>query len=182
MSILRRLVLVALVVTVSALALGLSACATETPATKQAETAIQQAVLARGQVAEPPYRVQNFLSRAAINSWLERVDTPGKNWYIYLMSDAGAFIGYFIGNTIPLSYGVSLTSPIERLYGRYPDQGMLAIPAPGLDAVYYTGTDPSVHYFFDAETDALVTFNCKFVYFDMPLDIQVPRLKILLSD
>lgn len=154
--------------------------ASDNPAEVDAEA--QERVQRKAQAAEGVYEINNFLSRKSINSWLERMDTPDKLWYIYLMSDSGAFIGYHICDTVPLSYGVSLTNPMQMIddpHGGY-DAGSRVLPAPGMDGVFYTSTDPSVHFCFDAETNALVTFNTQFVYYDMPLNIAVPELRIRL--
>lgn len=135
----------------------------------------QEDIMKRAQTAEPVYQIQNFLSRQAINEWAERMDEPDKLWYVYLMTDSGAFIGYHICRTVPLSYGVSMTNPERREHG---GNGAVSLPAPGVDGVYYAGTDAEVFYCFDAETDALVTFKTNFVHYDQPLDMNVPELKL----
>lgn len=140
----------------------------------------QEETMKMGQTAEPTYQPQNFLSRRAINEWAQRMDTPDKLWYVYLMTDNGAFIGYHICRTVPLSYGVSLTSPEKT--ERWTNSGGVSKPAPGVDGVYYQGTDPEVFYCFDAETDALVTFKTRFVYYDQPLDISVPELRLKVNN
>lgn len=159
---------------VLAIALVAAVACSSGPRTYERDREAQENVLTRAQAAEPVYQIQNFLSRKAINEWLRRVDTPNKLWYIYLYTEAG-FIGYHICKTIPLSYGVSMTNPKQRIYS---SNGSVVVPAPGLDGVFYTGTDPGVHFCFDAETNALVTFNSLFVYYDAPLDLDVPRLRL----
>ena len=136
---------------------------------------VQESVLARAQAAVPAYQIDNFLSRKAVNEWLSRVDTSDKLWYVYVMADTGAFIGYYISRTIPLSYGVSITNPQQALVEFAGDP---VLPAPGLDGVFYTGVDKTAWYFFDAETDALITTNMRMTFLDRPLDIDVPLLKI----
>lgn len=137
----------------------------------------QDEVLSRAQDAEPPYQIQNFLSRQAINEWLRRMDTPNKLWYIYLRAESGAFIGYHICKTVPLSYGVSITNPARIAdIGGEPD---LVMPAPGLDGVFYTGVDPTLYFCFDSETDALILFALgNSTIYDKPLDADVPRLRL----
>jgi hypothetical protein len=61
---------------------------------------------------------------------------------------------------------------------KYSNNSRIALPAPGVDGVYYQGTDPEVFYCFDAETDALITFKLKFVYYDQPLNIEVPEFEL----
>jgi hypothetical protein len=151
------------------------ACGEFEQTAQQKDRATQEELMKSGQSSEPVYQIQNFLARKAINRWSRRMDTPNKLWYVYLMTESGAFIGYHICETIPLSYGVSLTNPMRVYTEEYGDPVM---PAPGVDSVFYSGTDPSVHYCFDAETDTLVTFNTKFVHYDRPLNVDAPRLRL----
>lgn len=171
----KKVILFALLGMLALAVVAFASCGEVGPSTQDQERETQDAVLKRGLDSQPIYQIQNFLSREAINKWLERMDTPNKLWYVYLMTESGAFIGYHVCNTVPLSYGVSLTNPSEKVTGRW---GNVTMPAPGLDAVYYTGTDPTVHFCFDAETDALVTFNVEFVYYDKPLNVDAPRLRL----
>lgn len=143
--------------------------------TQEADQATQEQILRRAQSVEPVYQTQNFLSRRAINKWTERLDTPDKLWYVYLMTESGAFIGYHVCNTVPLSYGVSITNP-QQIIDRH--EGDVAIPSPGSDGVLYAGTSNDVHYCFDAETDALITFNTEFVYYDQPINVDAPELRL----
>lgn len=149
----------------------LTACEPDKSAAQRDQDS-QEDMMDRAHTEEPMYQIENFLSRRSINEWTKRMDTPDKLWYIYLMTDSGAFVGYHICDTVPLSYGVSLTNPQQ-----YYSNGA-TLPAPGVDGVYYSGADPSVHYCFDAETGALITFNLRFVHYDMPLDLDVPRLRL----
>lgn len=171
----KKLLYILLTLVILATGVIVIACGRE-PSVQEVDKQAQEDILSRAQASEPVYQIQNFLSREAINEWLKRVDVPNKLWYIYLLSDSGAMIGYHVSRTIPLSYGVSITNPAQRITGSW---GNVVMPAPGLDGVFYTGSDPSIHFCFDAETDALITFSCEFVYYDMPLDVEVPRLKII---
>lgn len=145
--------------------------------TQDNDEEIQENVLNRAQTAEPVYQPQNFLSRKAINKWTERLDTPNKLWYVYLLTESGAFIGYHVCNTVPLSYGVSITSPV-REYDVYGSGANPIGPAPGADGVFYSGTSADTHYCFDTETDALITFNTDFLYYDKPVNVSAPKLHI----
>lgn len=143
------------------------------------DTAVQEATLEKGQLAVPAYQPQEFLARKAINEYMERMDTPDKLWYIYLMSESGAYIGYHISRTYPISIGVGMTSP-ER-WVAVPDDGTIykvKSVAPGIDGVFYNGVDPTLYYCFDAETDAMIMFTTEFLAYDKPLAIEVPQLRI----
>lgn len=146
--------------------------------TQDVDQATQEQILSRAQSVEPVYQTQNFLSRRAINKWTERLDTPDKLWYVYLMTESGAFIGYHVCNTVPLSYGVSITNPKQRIEGYGTGDATVVMPAPGSDGVFYAGTSNDVHYCFDAETDALITFNTEFVYYDQPINVEAPELRL----
>lgn len=165
------ILLALLLVGSSILATGCEAPST----TLQTDEKVQEEILSKGQTTVPVHRIDNFLSRKTINRWLERVDTPEKLWYVYIMADSGAFIGYYISDTIPLSYGVSITNP-SRIVDW--DEDEYVIPAPGLDGVFYQGVDETAWYFFCAETGAMVTTNMKVTFLDQPLDIPIPQLKV----
>ena len=78
---------------------------------QEVDKAKQEEILDRGQTAEPAYMTNNFLSRKAINKWLERMDDPSKTWYVYEFSDMGSVLRYYISSTVPLSYGVGISNP-----------------------------------------------------------------------
>jgi hypothetical protein len=107
---------------------------------------------------------------------MERLDVPEKLWYIYLLSDAGTITAYHISSTYPLSLGVGMTNP-EQIAVRS-SYGIGVLPAPGIDGVFWAGCDEDAYYFFDASTGAMGQFNCKYLLYDAPLDINVPLLKI----
>lgn len=140
---------------------------------------IQGEMLTRAQSVAPAYKIQNFLSRQTINKWLKRVDVPNKEWYVYVHTPmTGEIIGYYVSSTIPLSYGVALSNPEQIVYY---NNGAYQLPAPGLDGVFYGGVDRRTWYFFDAQTDALVTTNMNISFIDQPLDIKAPKLTIKLD-
>ena len=127
------------------------------------------------------YETQNFLSREAINEYMKRMDVPNKLWYIYLITEGGAYIGYHITRTYPISIAVAMSNP-EQI--KSSSNGKVSIPAPGIDGVYYNGVDPSLYYAFDAETDAMILFTHDFLAYDKPLDLpdgQAPRLHLVLE-
>lgn len=140
---------------------------------------VQESIMSKGQSAAPIYETENFLARKAINEYMERMDTPNKLWYVYLMSESGAYIGYHILRTYPISIAVAMSSPMQIITWV---EGTVTIPAPGIDAVYYNGVDPTLYYGFDAETNAMVMWTTEFVAYDAPLDLNVPLLRIKVTE
>ncbi len=136
------------------------------------DRAVQEDIMSRAQTNVPVYQPQHFLAREAINEYMRRMDSPDKLWYIYLMTESGAYIGYHITRTYPLSIAVAMSNPVQVR------TGPVVVPAPGVDGVYYNGVDASLYYAFDAETDALIMWTVDFVAYDQPLQIDVPRLHI----
>ena len=171
----KKLIGLFMAVVLVATSVCVSACDAE-PTPQDVDQAVQEDILSRGQVAEPVYMVQNFLSRKAINEWSKRMDTPDKLWYVYEYSEAGAVLGYYISRTVPLSYGVGLTNPQQKVYGG--SAGNVVIAAPGVDGVFYGGVDNTLYFFFDAETDTLIMTNNNIKVLDQPLDIDAPLFRI----
>jgi hypothetical protein len=164
------------VLTVLTICLFAIACGVQTESART-DMEAQDKILGRAQTAEPAYQIQNFLARKAINKWARRMDTPNKLWYIYLRAESGAFIGYHICNTVPLSYGVSITNP-QRVVELGNEQDVV-MPATGIDGVFYTGADSGLYFCFDTETDALMLFHIgNSTMYDKPLDMDVPRLRL----
>ena len=132
----------------------------------------QRDILSMGQEAVPIPEITNFLARQAIAEYMVRMDTPNKLWYIYVYADSGAFLGYFISRTYPISIGVAMSQP-DRLYNG------AVISSPGIDAVFYNGVDPVLYYFFDATSNAMCLLRGElWLAFDAPLVLDVPQLVI----
>ena len=144
---------------------------------QESDQKAQGELLLKAQSIEPIYKIQNFLSRKAINKWLKRVDVVNKEWYVYVHAPmTGEILGYYVSSTIPLSYGVGISNPKQIVDSNHVDDTV--IPAPGLDGVFYSGVDERAWYFFDAETDTLITTNLLISFMDQPLDINVPQMEI----
>ena len=169
-----------LIVKLTILVLGcmlLVGCGGSSETAQQVDQKTQGEVLLRAQAIEPIYEIQNFLSRKAINKWLKRVDVPNKEWYVYLHAPmTGEILGYYVSSTVPLSYGVAISNPVQIINSGNVDDAV--IPAPSLDGVFYSGIDERTWYFFDAETDTLITTNMNVSFMDQPLDIDVPQMEI----
>lgn len=154
-----------------------AACGSE-DSTYRVDREAQEDILEMAQSKVPIYQTSNFLARQAISDYMARMDTPGKLWYIYLLSDSGAYIGYHISRTYPISIAVAMSTP-ARVYKS--GHGNVVIPSPGIDGVFYNGVDPTLYYCFDAQTDAMILFTTEFIAYDYPLDLDVPILKLIVE-
>ena len=124
--------------------------------------------LALAQATVPVEPMDHFLAREALRFWRDTMNVPSKLWYVYRINDLGQYYAYNICDTVPLSYGVSTTSSV-RIVGSYG----AVVPAAGLDAVYWSGADPSLYYCRDAATGAMLHFlSSKAEWYDQPLDLE----------
>lgn len=142
----------------------------------------QESVMRRAIQAEPVPQVNNFLTRKSVVKWVDRMDTPNKLFYIYVLADNGAKIGYFVAQYRPVSTATFLT-PTKRL--EMSSSGNVTLPAPSLDGTYYgTGGASDQYFFFDAETDAFIELQgLNYILMDQPLaGIDIPRLKIKIEE
>lgn len=152
-------------------------CDQKPSAQKQGEK-VQETVMQRALAAEPTPQIDYFLTRKAVVKWMERMDQPNKLFYIYVLADNGAHIGYFIAQYRPVSTATFLT-PTKRLYRS--SYGVALTPSNALDGTYYgSGGAADQYFFFDAETDAFIELKgLNYILMDQPLSgINVPRLKV----
>lgn len=142
----------------------------------------QENVMKRARTAVPTPQINNFLTRQAVAKWMTRMDTPSYETFIYVMSDSGAFVGYFIAEYRPISTATFLT-PTKRIdeNGMEPDK---VLPANALDGTYYGSGGAAAQYFwFDAETDALIELKgLNYILSDQPLALDVPQLTVKTSE
>lgn len=138
----------------------------------------QEDVMKRARKAVPTPQINNFLTRKAVAKWMERMDTPSYETFIYVMSDSGAFVGYFIAEYRPISTATFLT-PTKRIDENGMDQDKV-MPSNALDGTYYGEGGAAVQYFwFDAETDALIELKgLNYILSDQPLALDVPQLTV----
>jgi len=153
----------------------------ETFSTQRDGERVQEDVMQRALRAHPVPQVNNFLTRQAVVKWMDRMDTPDKLFYIYILADNGAMVGYFVAQYRPVSTATFLT-PTKRI--KRHSYGNLAIQSPSLDGTYYgEGGAASQFFFFDAETDAFIELQgLNYILMDQPLAINVPRLKVELQN
>ena len=184
----RLLIIVAIILVIGVTLVGCKTTPDKDIIPQSSDKEVQNEILSKGQSVEPVYQVENFLARNAINRWSKRMDDPSKVWYVYEFSETGSVLRYYISSTVPLSYGVSLTSPMMPFEGIIHLDGGgdssvayvedLVLPAPGVDGVFYAGVDEDLYFFFDAETDALVMTNNRLSFSDKPIALyaDAPRI------
>lgn len=175
MQVIKRIAAIALAVVVS---IGLVGCNEATSDSRKEGQKVQESIMKRAQGTVPTYVPSHFLTRKAVDKWMKRMDTPSKTFYIYLVADNGQKLGYYVGQTRPISSCTLLTPPDRKEYGKYSDQGMISVSAPSLDGVYGKGGCDS-YFFFDAATDAYVEIKgLNFFVSDQPLSIDVDPIKV----
>lgn len=156
-------------------------CRYEVEASADAKNAqAREQTMERATYSVPVPNINNFLTRQYLADWMKRLDDPSKVFYVYLMSDVGTYIGYYIG-TRPVSVCTYMT-PTQKLWrGDFNQYGREALGvAPGLDGVYYgAGGNCDTYFMFDSETGALIHFS-GFHYFtsDQPLSVDAEPLRV----
>lgn len=127
--------------------------------------------------------------RDNINFWVEtwgQTESEGKLSYVYLLSAAGDFIGYYVLSGLPTTKCkmITPTYDFERHDGGEYDSDF-PVPAPGLSGTYGSGAgECSTYYGKDASTGAYVEFTVgnamAMLTFDqpypMPEGVEVPAL------
>lgn len=149
---------------------------------KQQEQAVQQRgeVFAAASAAAPVVAPQNFPLRKALLKYTARQDLLNHPWYIYIQGDQGNTIGYFVGQTYPLSTCDFLSSTQITDSN---SSGRVVLTAPSLDGIYYGGSGASGgcdYFFFDAATDAMQVISATQKWFvsDAPLSIDAKPIKV----
>lgn len=136
----------------------LSACKEEQTTTTQRQEIQRDAVAENADRAVPAYQATNFVVRNTVNEYMRRMDEPNKIFYLYVISDVGTPIGYYVARTPAVNICTFMTPP-ERVESHRPPGGnttYLKRQAPALDGVFYGQGACNTEYFFDAETDAMI--------------------------
>lgn len=167
------MILVSILVLVS-----LTGCLDTESSAQEAGEREQESVMQRARDAYPTPVVDEFLTREAVVKWVERMDQPGKIFYIYVMSDVGTITHYFVAEYRPVAVGTYLT-PTERIEHKS-SYGVAVMPAPALDGTYYgTGGGGDQYFFFDAETDAYIELKgMNYIVSDQPFQTDAPQITI----
>lgn len=156
-------------------AVSLTGCLESRESTQEAGSREQEDVMSRARAVYPTPQVDEFLTRKNVVKWMERMDQPGKIFYIYVMSDVGSITHYFVAEYRPVSVGTYLT-PTQRIETH--SYGNLALSSPSLDGTYYgTGGGGDQYFFFDAETDAYIELKgLNYIVSDQPFETEAPQI------
>lgn len=159
--------------------LSLVGCKVESSTSEKGQQE-QERIMQRATSAVPTYHPNNFLTRRAVDKWMRRMDVPDKTFYIYILGDNGSHIGYYVGQTRPISSCTLLTPPQRLENGEWGQgYGDFVMDAPSLDGVYGGGGCDTSFFFFDAETDALIELQgMDFFTADQPLSVNAEPITI----
>lgn len=166
---------------ITASAFLLAACQEETTTTERQETQ-RDMVAEAADRSVPAYQASNFVVRNTVNEYMRRMDEPNKIFYLYVMSDMGTPIGYYVARTPATNICTFLTPP-ERVERHRPSGGnstYVVRQAPALDGVFYGSGACNTEYFFDAETDAMIQIQGLNLFIsDQPIqNIDAPRFEM----
>jgi hypothetical protein len=163
--------------TLMVLALAASSCDDKsTPAAQ--EGASRDSSYAKQVAAEPAHPMTYPMSRKTVNFWVDTWGKQPKLSYVYLMAANGQLIGYYILKGLPITLCAALTP--TWTYEGTPNDGSdikdQRVPAPGVDAVYYSGGQCDSFYGKDASTGAYIEYTAggstNVLIFDRPLPRQ----------
>lgn len=178
---------------VALMGLFLAACdpsqaASSSQAAKRAEAAnraAQDDVMARATAQTPVPQIKNFLARKNLAEYMKRMDDPAKTWFVYVIADNGAKLGYYVASTYPQSSCSFMTPPQQVKEVSVSGQGSNPIAitsAPSLMGVYYSGGGCDNTFFFDANSSALIMLTgVKTWTSDVPLNVDAPLITVAKS-
>lgn len=140
---------------------------------------------ARAEALFPIPYTSNFPMRKALVKYTARQDTPNHPCYVYVLSDMGSIIGYYVSESFPVNINAFLSSTEEAKTYISGTSGITSnvLTAPSLDGIYYGGAGASQGgggwFFFDSATDALVVlYGVKLFVSDQPLNLDVKPITI----
>lgn len=155
----------------AAVALGASSCDDTSSRSKEAaaRNGSYDALVAN----QPAHSMNYSPTRETINFWIDTWNQPGKLAYVYLQSGSGDLVGYFVLRGLPVSYCAGLTPPEQIRENSY---GMISLPAPSVDGVYYSGGQCDSFFGEDATTGAYIEYTVgqsqNVLLYDQPLPRQ----------
>lgn len=137
--------------------------------TRAENTRARESNMERANAAVPVPTITNFAAREAVAKQVKRMDQKGKLYYIYLVTETGAQLGYYVSNTRPINVCSALT-PVDDVNKYGANDAVGVTRAPGLQGTY-GGCNDQNSFIFDAVTDAYIEFpNSKVgTITDMPL-------------
>lgn len=125
------------------------------------------------QEKQPASSMSYSPTREGLNKWMKTWEEPNKISYVYLIASNGQKVGYYVFDGLPVSYCASLTPPDE--ISRYGAEGSAVTQAPSMDGVYYSGSQCSQYFGYDATTGTYIEFSIgsglNFLVTDQPLPL-----------
>lgn len=106
---------------------------------------------------QPAERMDYSPARNTINKWVAQWEVPGKLSYVYLYSESGVPLGYYILEGLPVSYCTSQTRPVQPDWGG--SGGGLLVPLPGVDGTYSSGLGCDQYFGIEANTGTILEFG-----------------------
>jgi hypothetical protein len=147
---------------------------------REASVSARNDTLARAESIAPLPYTSNFPIRRALVKFTERQDLLDHPWYVYILSDLGSAVGYYVGQTYPINICnfLSSTEDVETKY-----EGTVVLTAPSLDGIYYGGSGATAGcdawFFFDAATDAMIVIRgINFFVADQPLALDAEPIQL----
>ena len=133
-------------------------------------------MFARAEAQIPLPQPSNFLARKMLAKYTIRQDVPDHPFYVYVLSDVGNIIGYYVAQAAPVNVNAFLSSTEDYVSGA-------VMTAPSLDGIYYGGAGASQGgdgwFFFDAATDALIIiYGMKLFVADQPLKVDAKPILV----
>lgn len=131
---------------------------------------------ARAEKAIPQPIPSNFLARKMLAKYTSRQDVPDHPFYVYILSDVGTIIGYYVAQAAPVNINAFLSSTQD-----YDSMRGAILTAPSLDGIFYGGSGSSQGgdgwFFFDAASDALIIlYGVKMFVADQPLKLETKQI------
>lgn len=128
-------------------------------------------------VANQPAQTMDYSpSREIINFWIETWGQEGKLSFVYLQGANGELLGYYVLEGRPVNLCASLTPSYETLEPHGDNDGVVVVPAPGIDGTYYQGAGCDTYYGKDATTGAYLEYTAglgiNVLLFDEPMPRQ----------
>lgn len=151
---------------------------------EEANKTAQNDIMARATAQVPVPKINNFLARKNLAEYMKRMDDPAKTWYVYILADTGAKLGYYVASTYPQSSCSFMTPPEQvreiNVHGGTQSANPIAVTsAPSLMGVYYKGGGCDNTFFFDAASGALIILTGVHTWAsDVPLDVDAPLIKV----
>lgn len=146
----------ALLVVVAGLAVSAAACDSP-PSAADIDRESKMNSYEQLQRQQPADQMDYSPARNTINEWIKSWEEPGKLSYVYLYSESGVPLGYYIFEGLPVSYCTSLTPTVRPEWSS--GSGALLIPLPGVDGTYSSGSGCDQYFGKEAESGTILEFG-----------------------